>query len=178
MPINFDLKKYLSEVFIETGTFYGAGVRKALEAGFNEIYSIEIDPEKFKHCSFMFRGNPKVHLILGDSTTELPKLLSSLTKRCTFWIDAHYSGEGGKMGAKWSPIKEELEAIKSYKVKDNIIIVDDWDCMDNTHVDKSTHKEVGFPGKDNLLTKLKEINPLYDIKVENNHVFAVVQASK
>ena len=37
MPINFDLKKYINPVFIETGTYRGDGVKKALQYT-NNIY--------------------------------------------------------------------------------------------------------------------------------------------
>ena len=43
MPINFNLKKYKNSVFLETGTYQGDGIKKALEAGFEKIYSIEIN---------------------------------------------------------------------------------------------------------------------------------------
>jgi len=43
MPIAFDLKQFLNPVFIETGLWRGHGVVAAIHAGFEKIYSIEVD---------------------------------------------------------------------------------------------------------------------------------------
>lgn len=89
MPINFDLTKYRNPVFVETGTHIGNGVRKALKCGFNEIYSIEIDHDRFLKCTKMFENNDNVTIIYGDSAIELPKLLKKnryknyILDRCT-----------------------------------------------------------------------------------------------
>ena len=189
MPIVFDLEKYLNPVFIETGTYMGSGVRKAIDAGFGEIYSIEIDPKRYESCKKMFKDYSHVHIIHGDSSIELPKLIKNLPdKRITFWIDAHYCGDGSYLADKWSPIKEEIDAIKNHPIKNHTILIDDWRCMDNTHidytwqqqvrrnnyslhmVDQSRGKEVGFLGKEKCFKILKEINENYQFTFENGEV--------
>ena len=42
MSMKFDLSRYSSDAFVETGTFHGAGVRRALECGFRRIDTIEV----------------------------------------------------------------------------------------------------------------------------------------
>jgi hypothetical protein len=188
MPILFELKKYWNPIFIETGTYMGCGVKKALEAEFEEIYSIEIDPKRYEACKKMFKDNSNVHIIFGDSSVELPKLLQTIDKKVTFWIDAHYCGDGSYLGHKWSPIKEELETIKQHHIKNHTILIDDWRCMDNTHIDytwkqqvkrgnysiytidKSSGKEVGFLGKEKCFEFLKQINENYSFSFENGEV--------
>ena len=113
MPINFNLKKYLNKIFIETGTYNGDGVKEALNANFEKIYSIEIDYERFLKCSEMFKNFDNVKIIYGDSGSELSKLLEKIDENCTFWIDAHYCGDNGYIGEKWTPLKEELNQIKT-----------------------------------------------------------------
>lgn len=180
MPINFELQNYLSEVFIETGTYLGDGVREALKAGFPKIYSIEIDPERYKSCQKMFSDNKNVTIILGDSGKILPELLKNINKKITFWIDAHYCADGAFIGDKWCPIKEEFNAIKNHPIKNHIILIDDWRCMENTHIDYTwidqqktkrniaEHgKEVGFLGKENCLRIIKDINNDYKFTFEN-----------
>ena len=54
MPIQFDLSEYKSPIFIETGTYNGDGVVKALEYGFEQIYSIEIDKDRYEYCKKKF----------------------------------------------------------------------------------------------------------------------------
>jgi hypothetical protein len=170
MPISFDLSKYRTKNFIETGTYIGAGVKSALNAGFENIYSIELDESRYKYNVRQFKGDKRVNLILGDSGVELPKLLTNINEQSTFWIDAHYCGEElgtAALAAKWTPIKEELDSIKDHHIKNHIILIDDFRCMDNTHFDTRTQRDVGFPGKENLLLKLKEINSNYKIKFLN-----------
>lgn len=45
MPLKFDLKKYLNKNFVESGTYKRDGIQKALNAGFQKIYSIEVKKE-------------------------------------------------------------------------------------------------------------------------------------
>jgi hypothetical protein len=183
MPINFELQNYLSEVFIETGTYLGDGVRKALEAGFLKIYSIEIDPERYKSCQKMFSNNKNVTIILGDSGKILPELLKNINKKITFWIDAHYCADGAFIGDKWCPMKEEFNAIKNHPIKNHIILIDDWRCMENTHIDYTwidqqktkrniteRGKEVGFLGKEKCLQTIKDINNDYKFTFENGTI--------
>ena len=182
MPIQFNLKKYINPIFIETGTYIGDGVKEALDCGFETIYSIEIDYNRFLNCTKMFEKNDNVIIIYGDSGVELPKLLKKIDKKVTFWIDAHYSADGAYIGDKWCPIKEEFEAIKDHHINDHTILIDDWRCMDLTHIDYSwikqvdTHsnitvndkkgKQVGFIGKKQCFETLKNINENYKFSFE------------
>lgn len=187
MPINFNLNKYKNPIFVETGTYQGDGVKKALECGFENIYSIEIDYNRYLNCKKLFSNYKNVEIIHGDSSIELPKLLKRLNNKITFWIDAHYSADGAYIGDKWCPLKEELDAIKNHNIKNHIILIDDWRCMNNTHidytwknqmkgdysnktVDQKNGKEVGFLGKDNCLEILKNINNDFKFYFENGIV--------
>jgi len=112
-----NLKKYRTRTFIETGTQYGEGIKKALQAGFTSIHSIEVDEELFTKAKEMFKGEKIVHLHLEKSQERLPTLLRQLSHRATFWLDAH--------GEFDSPLFLELAAIKKHPIKDHIIIIDD-----------------------------------------------------
>lgn len=172
MPIKFDLSEYTKthSIFIETGTLKGDGVRRALQAGFQHVYSIELDNERFTKCNNNFKQNKKVTIIHGDSGIELPKLLNTIHKPCVLWLDAHYCGDGAELAEKWTPINEEIETLRNHPIKTHVILVDDLRCMDNTHVDEKTQKEVGFPGKQKLLEQLQEINPNYKLDFLDGHV--------
>jgi hypothetical protein len=186
MPIQFDLNLYKNPIFIETGTYMGDGVRKALACGFETIYSIEIDPTRYEKCKKMFEGNSNVTIILGDSGKMLPGLLATINQSITFWMDAHYCADGAFIGDKWCPLHEEFEAIKNHPIKNHILLVDDWRCMDNTHIDygykaqlraggsdvtvnEDGGKDVGFPGKEKCLKIVKNINPEYKISFTAGH---------
>jgi len=149
-------KKYLNDIFIETGTFKGDGVQMAIEAGFQYIYSIELSDLLYQKCLERFSNMDGVLLIQGDSSNKLPELLSHLNATVTFWLDGHYSGilegEQTALGEVNSPLMAELEAIKNHHIKTHTILIDDlrgWK--------KETH---GFDVQD-LMNKIIEINPDY-----------------
>lgn len=187
MPINFDLSKYAyNTIFIETGTYTGDGVKAALKSGFKHIYSIELDKDRFDKCTRKFRGNDNVTIIHGDSSVQLALLMEKITEPVTFWLDAHYCGDGAEIGEKWCPLKEEFDAIHSHAIKTHTILIDDWRCMNNTHVDYTWQKQttkgsmdtvddkggkdVGFLGKNNCLTRIREINANYKFTYEKGFV--------
>lgn len=164
MPILFDLAKYKNDYFIETGTYMGESIDLALASNsFKYIYSIEIDSLRHLTCKERYGTYKNVTLIKGDSGELLKLILKNINTPCTFWLDAHFCGDEAEYGKKWSPIIEELEAIKNHHIKNHTIIVDDYRCMDNTHFDKGRNIPVGFPGKKNLLKILQSINPDYSI---------------
>tara|TARA_Y100000389_G_C17397662_1_gene483514 strand:+ start:464 stop:1003 length:540 start_codon:yes stop_codon:yes gene_type:complete len=167
MPIQFDLSEYKNPIFIETGTYNGDGVVKALESGFEQIYSIELDEERYQNCKEKFFDNDNVEILLGDSGKVLPELLKKLDKKVTFWLDAHYCGDGATLGEKWTPFREELEAINNHSNKENTIMINNWRCMNNTHIDHNTNKEVGYIGQENCLKRLKNINENFELHFEN-----------
>lgn len=175
MPIKFNLAKYNNnKVFIETGTYIGDGVRSALKAGFERIISIELDTKRYLAAKKQFKGYENVKIIRGDSGIILPQILKDINEPCTFWLDAHYCGEALELGIeiadKWCPMSEELGAIKNHHIKSHTIIIDDMRCIDLQHIDKKTNKPVGFPGKENLLKKIKEINKQYIIEYLHGHI--------
>lgn len=172
MPIHFDLKKYRGDIsiFIETGSYYGDGILKALEAGFTTIYSIELDEKRYKHCVLQFQEKKNVHLIHGDSSIELPNLLHTLKEEAFFWLDAHYCADGATLGNKWTPIEEELNAIKNHKIKSHTIAIDDFRCFNNRHIDEATQIPVGFLGQENCIQFLKSINKEYKMEFEKGFI--------
>lgn len=165
MPILFDLSKFPNKYFIETGTYLGEGIEKALDSNsFKYIYSIEIDTLRHLTAKETFSRYDNVTLIRGDSGELLKLVLKHINEPCTFWLDAHFNNDEAEYGSKWCPLIEELNAIKNHSIKNHTIIIDDYRCMDNTHFDKERNIPVGFPGKKNLINILKSINPDYSIK--------------
>lgn len=180
MPIYFDLSKYPNKYFIETGTYQGDGIEKALKTEkFQYIYSIELDTLRHIVNKEKYGIYDNVTLIKGDSGKLLKLILKHIDVPCTFWLDAHFCADDAEYGDKWSPIIEELEAIKNHPIKNHTILIDDYRCMDNMHFDKERNIPIGFPGKKKLLEMLQEINPDYRITflkgaVKNDVVLARV----
>ena len=170
MPLGFDLSKYKTDEFIETGTLHGAGCIKAVRAGFKRIQSIEILESNFflskKRLSKHLRGAtavPEIELHFGDSSEILPKILKSIDWRCTFWLDGHGGYKGTGVGKKNCPLMEELDAIADHHIRDHIILIDDMRIIRKTACNTKGVTE------NSVLEKLVEINPLYNITyVDNN----------
>ena len=113
-----------NNTFIETGSYYGDGIKKALDAGFENIISIEITPKYYELCKKKFKDYPNVEIILGDTVDVLPEILKNTTEACTIWLDAHYTEPSTNFGEKWCPLMEELENLKDSLVPHTILIND------------------------------------------------------
>jgi len=144
---------YKRRVFVETGTQTGSGVNCALTSGFEEIYSIELDKENYDRAVEAFKDNPKVHLFLGDSNTKLVEVLKLINEPVTFWLDAH--------STEYSPILEELEAIKNHHIKNHIIMIDD--CRNFQH----------YYGKMGLFEVIKRVQ-----QINLNYKFQFISANE
>lgn len=131
-----DCKEFRSyaDIFVETGTAAGDGVQRALDAGFQTIYSIEAQNEWFMLSSKRFSEKNKVFILFGESVDILQTLFWE--QPTVFYLDAHPSSESS---AGWkdlkdhgaeskynqdSIIKAELKVILSF-FKKPIIIIDD-----------------------------------------------------
>ena len=71
--------RYCLNVFVETGDYLGDMV-DPVKSRFREIYSVELGQE------------PNIHLLQGDSSDVLPRILKDLTEPALFWLDGHFSG--------------------------------------------------------------------------------------
>lgn len=165
------LENYMSPYFFETGTADGDAVRQAIDMGFEKIFSIEIDEslynkncEKFK--SYIDSG--QVILILGDSLVKMKEIIPQIDKPTTFWLDAHV--DFGPKGIKDCPLYEELESIKSSNIKNHKILIDDIRVLGD-------HWGTGIE-LDILKKMLLEINPEYNISLEDGHVPKDVLSAK
>ena len=159
MPIAKEtLAKYTNPVFVETGTYMGATVQKALELGFQKIISIEIDEQLYQKACQIFARRSAVELICGDTLERLPYILADLTQPATFWLDAHRGpGPGGDVPY---PILKELEFIANHPIKTHTILIDDRRMLDDSW---------GLTEADVRMALLK-INPNYQISYEPGFV--------
>jgi hypothetical protein len=156
---NYAKNLYL-QVLVETGTCFGdaiAGVREAFE----EIYSIELSSELYEGARERFVDDFHVHLFQGDSAIVLPTLLPHLlSKRCLFWLDAHYSGGVTARGPIDTPIVQELDAIfRCCWEKYWVLLIDDADCFTGTG---------GYPTLDTLERSIKAKAPHSTFILEEN----------
>lgn len=120
----FDVVKIGKENFIETGTETGRACLWASKH-FNNIYSIEINPILYQECKYKFNDYKNIHLYFGDTLNELPRILEVCSTSRFFWLDAHYSGGNSDCGKIKIPLLEELEIIRNFNSKEDVIVIDD-----------------------------------------------------
>lgn len=143
-----------NRVFIETGTYGGDGIRKALRAGFKEAYSVEIDPHLYNENMRQFSKKKNIHLFLGDSAKTLSTILKQIKEPATFWLDAHVFPP--IQGIQNCPLIDELEQIRQHSIKTHTILIDDLHCCGTDAFDGLVEED--------LIAKLLEINPEYQFK--------------
>ena len=175
----------MESVFVETGTFFGHGVVSALAKGAREIHSIEINRGHFQAAKlkliFLGATNPnipvrtiskpdffsielnnyaKINLYLGDSAVVLPSVIGNITKKTTFWLDAHWGPDVGiDLGADPTPeqifpVFKEIEAISEHGTSHHTIMIDDIHQFENVYAE-------GLPRLEN---KIRDINRDYKIE--------------
>jgi hypothetical protein len=150
-PHGFD--PYLNRYFVETGSYKGYGIQQAIDAGFQIIYSIDIDPECVQNCKNKFVNNPNIHIFLGDSGKDIFKIIECIDEPITFWLDGHVIFP--KPNVKNTPLMDELEQIKQHKIKTHTILIDDLHCCGTPLFD--------YLSLEDIVAKLLEINPDYVI---------------
>ena len=109
---------------VETGTFTGEMV-DAMRPHFDRIISIEMSPQIHDSVSRRFAGDTRIRLVLGDSATELPRVLDGLDHPALFWLDGHFMGAGTARGEEDSPVRAELAAVLRHPVRGHLILIDD-----------------------------------------------------
>lgn len=147
-----------AEIFIETGSYEGKTIEKAVAMGFKKIYSIELAEVLFKLCKEKFIDNKEVEMIFGDSTLQLKLLLDKINEPCLFWLDSHYSWGQTAKGDVYCPLYQELDIIMAHPIKTHTILIDDVRLMSTEW--KDIKIEI-------LYEKLRQINPNYKFSFEN-----------
>lgn len=110
------LNRYKSDIFVETGTHIGDGIRKALTAGFKKVYTMDT-VEKYVNRARKKTKGKNVEFYVGRSTDILPGILRQLKSKTTFWLDAHPGGPltiFNAPGREYSPVLDELKLILIY----------------------------------------------------------------
>jgi hypothetical protein len=141
--------------FVETGTFHGNSVALAVKCGFTSIYSIEFDEALYTRAVEKFKNKSRVSLVHGDSAIELPKLIKGINEQIFFWLDAHCGNAQSPL-----PLMQELAAIKEHPIKNHTILIDDARLFSRDLIVK----------KDDIVKALREINPKYIIRLEDDSV--------
>lgn len=172
MPIygdQFKTYKGNATVYIECGMYLGDSMQKGIDAGYEELYGIDIDPVSVNHCKERFKDNPNVHCILGDSAYVLADVLKRIEgKSATLFSDAHFGIHNGT----YTPLLNELNEVLASGQKNHHIAIDDLRLL------KNAENQIPWTLQE-VLNKLKEINPKYRFVFErgfqdNDVLFAIL----
>ena len=148
--------------FVETGTLYG-DTTFAMEPFFDKVHTIEYSELYHYRTKNNYTGD-KINFILGDSSVVFESLLPTITTKCIFFLDGHWSlGDTGR-SAKDCPLEEEITHINNLFQHDAVIIIDDFRLfgLDNTTNENNT--DWSKISKDNLLNIIKSrINDVYHL---------------
>lgn len=148
--------QFKNQIFVETGTFAGDGTQKALDAGFQEIYSLDIDEKFIQNAKERFKDKANIHFELKDTSCELWDVIKEIKQPIVFWLDAHIGFPDPKaVNVKNTPLIEELDQIKRHPIKTHTILIDDLHCCGTLLFDYLT--------LDQIIAKVLEINPDYTI---------------
>lgn len=154
-------KRFLTDNFVETGSYTGVSIDQAKAAGYKEIYSVELSDKYYKHCRKRFGADPHIHLYHGDSATMMPFMIKDITSRCTFWLDGHFSDGDTAKGNTYTPLIGELEAIKAHPIKTHTILIDDIRLLNTFWMDNIRLMD--------LVNMLLSINPNYVVTFEDGY---------
>jgi hypothetical protein len=150
-----DYTKY--NCFIETGTYLGSTIF-SLEPYFNKLYTIEFSENYYNYVKNQYNGN-KINFILGDSSIVFETLLPSISDKCIFFLDGHWSGGDTGHSNKDCPLDEEITHINNLLTNEAIIIIDDFRLFG-----LKKGEDWSKINKENLLNILKpRINKVYHL---------------
>jgi hypothetical protein len=143
-------------VFIETGTYRGDTIWPLL-AGFERIFSVELDEGLHQAARLRFAEAANVTLLQGDSASTLAAALKQRGKRpALIWLDAHFSGIGTAFGERTTPVHEELDLIFASNNAGDVILIDDLRCFRRQSPAFDMHDSLeGYPQAAEIADRLK-----------------------
>ena len=148
-----------TNTYIETRSYYGLNLEKVVDE-YKNLYSIGIEK--------IFIDNENIQIIEGDSSVKLPELCSEIEEGVTFFLDAHYSGEGTGYKEKTSPIIKELESIFYRKNNKDIILINNLRIFNERSFNQNNYKKVVLDWTLIPLENIKKTIPK-DWKILYNH---------
>jgi len=150
--------RYKAVNFVETGTYLGDMIAAMLR-WFDRLYSVELSAVLYEKAVTRFTRHKKVRILHGDSAVEIVRILSELSGRTLFWLDAHWSGGNTARGNIDTPIFAELDQIFGAAREEPVILVDDARCFVGTD---------GYPTIDGLRQRVARWRPHYTVSVERD----------
>lgn len=95
-------------------------------------------------------------ILQGDSGDLLPTVLDDLLEPALFWLDGHFSGGVTALGARQTPIEQELSSILDPTRPEHVVLIDDLRLFDGTN---------GYPTVEQLRSIVREQRPGWHLEV-------------
>lgn len=155
-------------ILIETGHWLGEGTERALQAGYEKVYTCDINPEFISNAKSKYPDGNVIAEAL-ESHLFLEKVLSEIDERVVIFLDAHFMPDSTgekfgeitvKEGIESCPLIRELEVIKNHHIKDHVILIDDFQCFDTWMFE--------YLQLDTIYDFIKTINKNYKHKLVDN----------
>ena len=179
MPSLFESKRnailkyagfYGCSLFVETGSGAGDMIDQVYPY-FKQVFSIELDPDRYRECKARFSNAHSVNLLQGDSGKVLEAIIPFFTEPALIYLDAHYCGRGSAHGEQETPIIKELEMLLAAPKFNHVILIDDYaDFVRNP----------AYPKPDALEAAVHKIQAglRFEILKDGGGMILIVRASK
>lgn len=144
-------------IFVETGCHEGNTLMKAAVAGYQAVYSCDINQHSVDHAINQIKETGvKYNIECRASEDYLRTILPALNDRVTFWLDAH--GWGGGV-----PTFAELDIIREVCPRnDHTILIDDISIFFKDNLEDLKNKIMGINADYKI--ELKSIHALPDLE--------------
>lgn len=110
------------ENFIETGTYKG-GTCFWAASHFEQVYTIEIDPEISKETASRQDCPKNIKFFIGNSKDVLPELVKDIRGRSLFWLDGHWCNISDFGKDMECPLINEIKSLSEFG--NAVILIDD-----------------------------------------------------
>lgn len=141
-----------AENFIETGTL-DAETSIWASTVFPNVYTIEIDAKKTENIARRSDFPRNVHVVTGNSKTELSAIISELKGRSVFYLDTHSYADDNADTVELV-LMDELKAISA--VEKPVIFINDVRCFLGSQPDPRKKDWLTF---DQIFTLCKKLFP-------------------
>lgn len=159
--------KNKSNIFMETGTWFGKTTEMAYSIGFKEVFTIELSEKHYHGAMKKFSAMPNIHCMFGDSVQVLPKILQNIKEVVVFWLDGHFSMGDTAKGPMDVPLLQELDAIAKHPIKNHILLIDDIRLIGNESEPVEGWRTFSIQ---DVKEKILSVNPNYVFHFEDGHV--------
>ena len=153
---------------IETRTYKGDSAR-ALAWIFDEVITIELEPDLHRRAADRLAEITAVTAVLGSSRDQLAPLVDR-TRPTFYWLDGHWSGGVTAGEDDECPVLDEVGAL-SQGHPDDCILIDDARLF--LEPPPPPHKSEQWPTFDEIAAAIHSARPEHRVEVVHDIVVAV-----